>query len=272
MIPKITVYTWPQPSAEDQQLIRMFQNNGFTPMIDAIHKTDTQWFNQQYKSNYRFFALKAQCLDAFDVHSLNPALNKTPAFTISYNGIDFISEHDWRFITRYFDHLFFPLCNKPKIISRRAHELLNTPIRISPNIAPEPIQTTTSDSYDLELKEIPDRNVCLCTVTKPNVDRPYTVVIRNYASTGLVPFFTSLFISKSWGVAGADYAFLKSVWQQYMQGDFDLDGMLKQATEACYPSSQSPPIPEPEVYRKSMVDTLATLQAKEEGLLFKATC
>jgi hypothetical protein len=57
-----------------------------------------------------------------------------------------------------------------------------------------------------------------------------------------------------------------------MDGDFDLDAMLKEDTEACYPSDTHAPRGEPEVYRKTIDETLAVLQNKEEGRLFKSTC
>ena len=60
-------------------------------------------------------------------------------------------------------------------------------------------------------------------------------------------------------------------WDAEMDGDFDLERMLKEDTEACYPSATHSPRVEPEVYRKSILETLATLKDKEEGRLFKTT-
>lgn len=267
MIPNITVYTYLPPTNEDAQCIRMLTNAGFTPQIDAIHKTDAWWFAHHYKNNYRFFYLRAQELGMADYYTNGIA----PSFTISYNDDEHLTDFDWRFLHRYFEHLFYPECAKPRITSRRSHLLLNTPVTLAPTVTPELVTVPTNNTYDLELKEIPDRNMCLCTVHKPNVDRPYTVVIRDYQTNGLRPFFTALFVSNSWGVAKADIAFLRNAWHHYMEGPFDLDTMLKEATEACYPSSTASPVSEPEVYRKSMMDTLKTLQDKEEGRLFKTT-
>lgn len=87
----------------------------------------------------------------------------------------------------------------------------------------------------------------------------------------MCPFFTALFVSNSWGLCQGDIDFLKNYWDAEMDGDFDLERMLKEDTEACYPSATHSPRGEPEVYRKSILETLATLKDKEEGRLFKTT-
>jgi hypothetical protein len=50
-----------------------------------------------------------------------------------------------------------------------------------------------------------------------------------------------------------------------MSGEFDLDSILKQHTEACYPSSTACPEPEPEVYRRSIEQVLRTFSERESG-------
>ena len=50
-----------------------------------------------------------------------------------------------------------------------------------------------------------------------------------------------------------------------MDGEFDLDHLLKNATEACYPAENTLPAPEPEVYRKNIYDTINVLKEKEMG-------
>lgn len=87
-------------------------------------------------------------------------------------------------------------------------------------------------------------------VIKPNCDRPYTTVVREFGKKGHRRFFTNLFVCNSWGVAKQDIQFLKKAWEWFeMEGEFDLDAMMKEATEACkYPTMET----EPEVWRNDL--------------------
>ena len=108
----------------------------------------------------------------------------------------------------------------------------------------------------------------LYEIRKPNTDLPYTTVIRNYSERGHRDFFPSLYVCNSWGVSRDDLPFLSYIWTQLeMEGEFDMDLMLKEATEKCYPSSGAIPDAEPEVYRRNIQDVLNTLQCQEEGIL-----
>lgn len=105
----------------------------------------------------------------------------------------------------------------------------------------------------------------LYEVKKPFTDLPYTSVTRNYSKKGHIPFFTDLFICQSWGVARSDIAFLKHMWNELkMDGDFDLEKLMKAATEKCYPSDDNIPEPEPEVYRRSLDNVVLILNEKEQ--------
>jgi len=57
------------------------------------------------------------------------------------------------------------------------------------------------------------------------------------------------------------------MWEQLdLKEKFDMDAMLKEATEKCYPSKNGPPEPEPEVYRRSIDDVLLILQTQQDGI------
>lgn len=94
---------------------------------------------------------------------------------------------------------------------------------------------------------------------------PYTVVARRFKENGFgdKPFFTALYSCTSWHTFRHGEAFLKAVWKNLgMEGDFNLMEMLKEETEACYPSGKGPGKPEPEVYRKPIDEVVEVLKGK----------
>jgi hypothetical protein len=107
----------------------------------------------------------------------------------------------------------------------------------------------------------------LYEIWKPNTDLPYTSVVRKYSERGHKAFFPTLYICNSWGVSRHDLPFLSFIWKQLgMKDEFDMDQMLKEATEKCYPSSNGEVEAEPEVYRRSIEDVLLILQTQQDGI------
>lgn len=129
---------------------------------------------------------------------------------------------------------------------------------------PKPKYTEYGFDYDLDTA----KDICVCEIQKPNVELPYTVVLRHFARDGFTKLFTSLFICPSWGVAIADRLFLQALWDKLeMEGEFDLEKMLKEHTESCYPGGGDAPICEPEVYRLDLQDTIKQLVRKRKNML-----
>jgi len=57
------------------------------------------------------------------------------------------------------------------------------------------------------------------------------------------------------------------MWKQLdLKDEFDMDSMLKEATEKCYPSSNGEVQSEPEVYRRTIEDVLLILQTQQDGI------
>lgn len=261
-----------QPPTEDQtQVIRLLRDHGYEPLVDGINGNNYHWFLKNYQNTPHRFFLIGDDLEAFTLNDMDHNMYIKPILALNYNVNDHITEHDWRIVCRHFNHVLFPHTSRPKIVSRRAQMLLQLP-NIQKQIKEDFMDVEVDQGYQFQMEILEDRNICLCQVEKPNVDSAYTVVIRNFKDRGIKPFFTSLFISHSWGVSRYDCEFLKKLWDHFqMQGEFDLDAMLKEATEACYPNGTAVPIAEPEVYRKNMEETKTILQCKEAGTLFKST-
>jgi len=275
MFPDIRIFVSNPSTAEDGQIIKFVKSKGFEPFVDSLNKNNYSWLHANYSNTpHKFFLVGVDNLEIFSIEDLDLEMIVSPSFAISYNSNDLITDHDWRLVHRFFAHTFFPLLPKPKIISRRAHDLLAITYKQEkePQIEEMQVDEQVNDAYDFRMEIIEDRNICLCEVIKPFTDNPYTVVIRDFKERNLKPFFTSLFICPSWGVSRFDIEFLRHLWVQLgMQGECDLEQMLKEAVEACTPSDKNVPVGEPEVYRKSIEQTRQILQAKEEGHLFKST-
>lgn len=119
-----------------------------------------------------------------------------------------------------------------------------------------------SKEYVLENRLVND---CMFyQVTKPFTDRPYTTVVREFAKNGHKRFFTNLFVCNSWGVASKDIQFLYKAWGWLeMEGELDLDVLMKEATEACNEKMEA----EPEVWRAGMESVLEIFN-KRAGFYF----
>lgn len=100
--------------------------------------------------------------------------------------------------------------------------------------------------YELRFKSL-EGGVMIYEVTKPNTDRPYTVVNRQFRDH--VDFFSSLFVCQSWGVSRKDIAFLAECWKHLeMEGKLDLEHCVAERIRRC----REEDAPEPEVYRRSL--------------------
>lgn len=154
-----------------------------------------------------------------------------------------------------------------KLASITKDVVMQTPIESSYDYVkdpPEPKYREYGFEFDLDSKQ----DIGICEIQKPFVERPYTVVLRHFSRDGYSKLFTSLFICPSWGVAVADRLFLRALWTELkMEGEFDLEKMLKEHTESCYPSETAPPLCEPEVYRLDLQGTIHQLNRKRKNML-----
>lgn len=259
---QITVFVDKPPTKKQEDLIKVL-NQKFVVLVDAVHGKDKDYLKENYIKNYRFFFL-SEFLSMCTSDELDYV---APDFVICFNHDENITEKDWICIERYIEIMFVPSIRHSEIVTQRAAELLQTYVKPEPKLTPEPVEPADLKShYELFMKHVEERDTMLVQVEKPFCDLPYTVVIRNYSEKGLKSFFTDLFICHSWGVSRKDYEFLEQVWKHWnMEGEYNLDQMLREATERCFPRENAQPEAEPEVYRKPIPDVLFTLQNKEEG-------
>lgn len=260
----VVVYVEKPPTNKQANIVKAIQST-FPVLVDAIHQNDMEYLQKNF-SNARFFFLSE-----FLSMCTPEELDMSPDFVISFNDDFVVNERQWISISRYFESIIVPEAKHPDAVVGIAKELLHqfvapAPITLPPEIPP----TDSKEHYEIYMHHAEDRDVMLIQVEKPFCDLPYTVVIRDFSSKGLHSFFTDLFICDSWGVSRKDYEFLEQLWVHWkMEGEYNLDKMLHEATKRCFPQEGQQPIAEPEVYRRPIENVLETFRKREEGTVVK---
>lgn len=260
---KIVVFVDVPNTVEQANQIKVFSQIGYTTLVDSIHKRD---YNYLFKNTVsaRMFIQEDEELYMFDRDDLRQDMLLVPDFAVIFHDDKEIENADWSRIYKFIEqHLFDLPVNKEN--NDKVEELMGKPVCMAAEPATEDVvMSRGNDYYNLETKLLVDEDIMLYEVTKPFTDLPYTTVTRNFSSKGHLPFFTDLFICQSWGVARNDIAFLQHTWNELqMDGVFDLDQLLKNATEKCLPSETNVPEPEPEVYRRDLRSVVQIIEEKK---------
>lgn len=261
---KFTVFVTDKEDPTIAKIIKTFGDLGYTVLVDALHIKNYKWFQENITVG-RLFIFDRDELFMFTKENLDPAMIWTPDLSITFNDDAEISETQWDEIHLYLkQHLTDEMIDMTNTM--KVHKLLGKPTTQKVELEDIEIKKQEQDFYALNRCLLEKQDIMLYEVTKPFTDLPYTSVTRNYSKKGHLPFFTDLFICQSWGVARTDIAFLAEMWKELnMTGEFDLDKLLKEATEKCMPQENTLPEPEPEVYRRSLQDTILILKEKAEG-------
>lgn len=236
-------------------LIKQFEKNGFEPKVDAVHVTDYSWFEKNCKSSYSLFLIRDKKVFQFFVEDLTQEMLFHPDFAIFYNVDVERPTDDWLLIKNYLMHIFE--YQEDAAVADQVKDILQPATKI---IGTKKFHVSSHEGdphYHFKTYHLPQKDVMLYEVIKPNTEIPYTSVTREYSVKGHLPFFTDLFICDSWGVARADFSFLKKIWKYLeMNDEFDIDALLKTATDRCFPSDENVPQAEPEVYRRCMEEII----------------
>jgi hypothetical protein len=251
------------PSTTKQKDIIEKISNDLVPLVDAKNKNNTKFLKEYFQHHSCFFYVSE-----FISRCTPEELEFSPdiAITLDHKA----TEKEWICIERYLESCI--LCDTgihtDPTIAEKGKKLLQTHISPAPLLLPPQLQTPSLPTeYNLRTKELPDRDCMLVEIEKPFCDLPYTILIRNFKTKGFKPVFTDLFICQSWGVARNDYTFLSHLWKHWFQDEpYDLDKMLHEATQRCFPNDNQQPEPEPEVFRRPIENVLQTLQNREEGI------
>ncbi len=273
MVPVITVFVSHPIKNTENDIVKRFINLGFAPLVDATHKNSHSWFINNVKPvDHRLFTIENQNVYFYDVNDLHPEMDFTPNVMIHWSETcRKIKDEEWKSIREWLKYKFFTCYDFIDYLTKEiqvADALMKRPHSEKCDIEKEEeTSLQLQDHYSFKTFLIEDKDTMLYEVYKPNTDLPYTSVIRNYSKRGHKAFFPTLYICNSWGVSRHDLPFLSFMWKQLDQKDeFDMDLMLKEATEKCYPSSNGHIEMEPEVYRRTITDVLLILQTQQDGI------
>lgn len=264
MAPVITVYV-NNPSTESQtKWIHNLSRLGYEPLIDAVHKNDYQWFVDNFKYEHCFYYSNNEDMFDFTISHLDHEMAIKPDISICFDNDTNVSHQEWNFLFDFVSHIF-----NEKVMTEdqmdKVYKLIPLPYKESkqfPNYQPPPQQ----DYYSISMYFAEEQDTMIYEVIKPFTDLPYTTITRQFSEKGHIPFFTSLFICQSWGVCKQDIVFLKQIWDDLqIPEEFNIDQLLKERTELCYPSSERTPEPEPVVYRRDLNHVLQILQSQLVG-------
>jgi hypothetical protein len=279
MIPTITVFVSTPPTREENEIVKRFLQLGFAPLVDGAHAKSYEWFLNNVKPvPHKMFNFKADAkkIYYYDFNDLNPQMDFTPNVMIHWNEDTLMLEDLWKSIRKWLIHKFYTYNDLPEKFDvtlqqeiETADMMMQRPLEdvkaLEENF--EANKENVDPGYSFRIHYVDVKDTMLYEVRKPNTDLPYTSVIRDYSSRGHRAFFPTLYVCNSWGVSRFDLLFLEHCWKELgVDGEFDMDQMLKEATEKCYPDYPGGGEPEPVVYRRSIEDVLITLQNLANGV------
>lgn len=263
MPPLLYVFVHPQ-STNAGSFITRLEKEGYSPFVDTTHGNDYYWFKRNFKHEHRFYTFINDSVVDYTVDNLDEEMEIKPDIAISYCEGEEMSSYNWALLLLFIEY-GFGVKELSREDSEVIKEVLPVPVKQKASL-PEIDETITTEYYELKTRYFADHDTIIYEVKKPYTDLPYTTITKNFSNVGHTPFFTSLFICQSWGVCKEDILFLKKTWNEMnMDGEFDLDVLLKERTEACYPSDNRAPEPEPTVYRRTLQQVLDLLQKRQNG-------
>jgi hypothetical protein len=254
------IFTNTPPTFDQQYYVSKFLNYGYQPLVDGIHNSDYNWFVNNFKNSYRFYNVdENKKVYSYTVEDLNPEMYIPVLFAVVYNDDEIVDNERWSQIRKFIEDML----TDPNSANAEGLNLF-TPTSVVPILNPIAVNTELSDRYELRYQYIDAKDIMIYEIVKPNVDLPYVTLVRNFSTNGHTEFFTNLFVCPSWGIVKEDIGFLKQVWKEFrMRNEFNLEKLMKEATEKCYPQTGKPLQCEPEVYRKSMEQVLHRFKARE---------
>lgn len=269
-VPLIVIFVSTPSTPEDGQLIDRFSTQGFLPLIDALHQEQYDWMNRNYHlTPHAFYLFKDNRIFDYTLQDTSPSIFFGPDFVISFQQADTITPENWRDIHAWLNYHICTRDPESKPLTREEQDQLDRTQKFltlpnTQNLSqPELNLPVLTQEYELDVKLDSEHDICYYQVNKPHTDLPYTTLTRNFSTTGHLPFFTSLFIADSWGVASSDITFLERVWTHLKMpvGEFHMERLYMERVQACFKGA-----PEPEVYRRTIPRVMETIDAQRKGV------
>ncbi len=228
----VQISVFPPWTETKKEFIKDLREHGYEVFIDSIHKDDNQWISMNSRTAYFFKISGSRVCEGLE----GPDILLAPP---EMDGVE--KYEDWltQILNGGYADIGLPTYSVQEL---KMPEL---------NIDQGPKE------YELKTEFV--NGVMFYEVIKPHTDLPYTTVERRFEEKGHKRFFTNLFVCSSWGLCREDIAFLKRCWGWLeMDGEFELEQMMKEATQACNDGEA-----EPQVWRSSLKDVLVLFNKRD---------
>ncbi len=253
----LTIFVDNPQTIDQLNIILKFKESPLNFMMDGVNRNNPSWFISNGRVG-KVGKILGGLLFLYDVELMDDEYYHQPDFLLVPPG-----DVDWIMIRVFLEDVLLGIKGDYDI--DEIMKMLPQPITqcIDPETIPE-----VAKNEDYEFTKLYDEKLdtMFYEVRKPNTDLPYTTATKNYKSQGHTPFFTALFICNSWGVSRNDVPFLEELWMHLeMDGVFDIDGLLKDATEACLPNESGIINSEPSVYRRDLLQVQDLYRSRSEA-------
>lgn len=262
---KLTVFTYGGDNTRIVDFINNCHKYEYPVYVDSSRGNNLEWLNQNNECGYFFYFGDDERLN--DVEYVDDVKRKgghqKPEYFFCCDKAEYAIK----------DAMFFIL----GMINGREPDLLkypNTPVVKSVEEYKKFEMDENDIEYGLSMEYLGDRlDMMIYEVKKPRCEQYYTTIVKQFSKNGHRDFFSNLYICDSWGreFNPKDNEFLVGMWGMLnMEGECDLVGMLREATEQCLPSGAGEGgriREEPEVWRKSLLEVKEIVLKKYKGLL-----
>jgi len=262
------------PASDEDVKVHDHFDQAYFLLVDAVHKRDKNWMMRTFgETQHMCYYQENTSYRGWEFDRVeNLGVEDFPTLVVCFQDNDEVTENDWTYINQYMQSLLLK-CKIDNVLFGKVEKFMSRCMK--EKVAQKPDLT----SFDMEEKDVKEEvkaysfrcevntawDVCLVEIVKPYTDLPYTVVLRDFVRDGYLRLFTSIFICQSWGVSRDDHLFLKELWVRLgMEGECDLEKMLKEHTELCFPGEGRAPVCEPEVYRSTLEDVIRILKKKKQ--------
>ena len=249
----ITVLSDPKKTFLRACIVKKLSDH-FPVLVDCVNYEPALVKAKFVNSNSKFYTHDCGVLIVYD-HEITDLIETE--FVVNFLKDDKVSKTQWTDLFRFF-RMLLDEDDFDYELEEKVKSFINLPKVTKPVVNPNAkdvdvkmIDDIKRDDYEFRYQELEEHDVCLMEVYKPNVEKPYSVIIRNFKEVGFYPIFYSLYIDTTWGrVDVKDNTFMLELWNHLnMKGDFNLDEIVEQAAKECYPSEGKVPKMEPVVYR-----------------------
>lgn len=265
-VPQFIVFC-PDNSKYTASLVNKLTSKGFSPLVDSIHTNEDYyyWFPEQFSNlDHRVYYNLPGFLTGF-IDDVDFNIMGIPHLILYFTtpGEKQLSYE----ILGILDKWVNKLLNDVDLLSEEENEklsFLQTPEKPSAILVPEKtiedefvkLSDARNHYYTFECKHIPDFDKCIVSISKPDYDRPFTLIISDFKKTGYINIFTDIFASDDWGSI-LDVNFLHKLWKELkIEEEFNLKERLDKRTKEFLPNEECECPTEPQVYRMSIEDIL----------------